>query len=142
MSSESSQGLVTRLALIAAIGGLLFGYDSAVIAAIGTPVDIHFIAPRHLSATAASSLSGMVVVAVLVGLCYRFFAVWLDWYSLRSSRRIVDKFHLFRRRRFWCCANRKIIWNRWFGFTNFLLFPVSCRFRYRCRFNLDPNLYC
>ncbi|AEI37733.1 MAG: sugar porter family MFS transporter [Zymomonas mobilis subsp. pomaceae] len=85
MSSESSQGLVTRLALIAAIGGLLFGYDSAVIAAIGIPVDINFIGPRHLSATAAASLSGMVVVAVLAGCVVG--SLISGWMGIRFGRR-------------------------------------------------------
>ncbi|HVT34609.1 MAG TPA: MFS transporter, partial [Nevskiaceae bacterium] len=40
--------LVTRLTLIASLGGLLFGYDTAVISGAVSSIDAYFIDPQHL----------------------------------------------------------------------------------------------
>jgi MFS transporter, SP family, xylose:H+ symportor len=59
--------LVHGLTLIAALGGLLFGYDTAVISGAVSAIDANFITPRGLSETAASSLSGWAVSCALLG---------------------------------------------------------------------------
>jgi SP family xylose:H+ symportor-like MFS transporter len=59
--------LVRNLALVAALGGLLFGYDTAVISGAVGAIDANFIAPRGLSETAAGSLSGWAISCALVG---------------------------------------------------------------------------
>lgn len=56
-----------KLALVATLGGLLFGYDTAVISGAVTAIDANFIAPRHLSEIAANSLSGWTISSALVG---------------------------------------------------------------------------
>jgi len=59
--------LVHGLTLIAALGGLLFGYDTAVISGAVGAIDANFIDPRGLSETAAGSLSGWTVSCALLG---------------------------------------------------------------------------
>ena len=59
--------LVHGLTLIAALGGLLFGYDTAVISGAVSAIDANFITPRGLSETAAGSLSGWTVSCALLG---------------------------------------------------------------------------
>lgn len=59
--------LVRGLALVAALGGLLFGYDTAVISGAVGAIDANFIAPRGLSETAAGSWSGWAISCALVG---------------------------------------------------------------------------
>jgi len=59
--------LVHGLTLIAALGGLLFGYDTAVISGAVSAIDANFIDPRGLSETAAGSLSGWTVSCALLG---------------------------------------------------------------------------
>jgi MFS transporter, SP family, xylose:H+ symportor len=59
--------LVRSLALVAALGGLLFGYDTAVISGAIDAIDANFIDPRGLSETSAGSLSGWAISCALVG---------------------------------------------------------------------------
>ncbi|MCE9650480.1 MAG: D-xylose transporter XylE [Parvibaculum sp.] len=64
---QSDNRLVTRLTLVAALGGLLFGYDTAVISGAVTSIDANFITPLNLSETAKNSLSGWTVSSALFG---------------------------------------------------------------------------
>jgi SP family xylose:H+ symportor-like MFS transporter len=59
--------LVHGLTLIAALGGLLFGYDTAVISGAVGAIDANFIAPRGLAETSAGWLSGWAVACALFG---------------------------------------------------------------------------
>jgi SP family xylose:H+ symportor-like MFS transporter len=59
--------LVTGLTFVATLGGLLFGYDTAVISGAVSSIDANFIDPLHLSETARSSLSGWTVSSALFG---------------------------------------------------------------------------
>jgi SP family xylose:H+ symportor-like MFS transporter len=43
------------LTFVATLGGLLFGYDTAVISGAVTSIDANFIDPQHLSETARSA---------------------------------------------------------------------------------------
>ncbi len=53
--------------LVATLGGLLFGYDTAVISGTVKYLGINFIDPRGLSETAANALSGFLVSSALIG---------------------------------------------------------------------------
>lgn len=66
MSGKSS-GLVVGLSLVAALGGLLFGYDTAVISGAVNAINHNFIAPRGLPEAAANTLSGWAVSCALLG---------------------------------------------------------------------------
>lgn len=58
---------VILLALIATLGGLLFGYDTAVINGAVDSLKIYFIDPRNLASDTANSLLGFVVSSALIG---------------------------------------------------------------------------
>lgn len=64
---KSSAALVSALTLVAALGGLLFGYDTAVISGAVNAIDANFIAPRGLSQIDAGTLSGWAVSCALLG---------------------------------------------------------------------------
>jgi SP family xylose:H+ symportor-like MFS transporter len=65
--TQPTTSLVTRLTFVATLGGLLFGYDTAVISGAVSAIDANFIDPLHLSETARSSLSGWTVSSALFG---------------------------------------------------------------------------
>jgi MFS transporter, SP family, xylose:H+ symportor len=65
--AKSNTMLVVGLTLVAALGGLLFGYDTAVISGAVSAIDYNFITPQHLSETAAGSLSGWTISCALLG---------------------------------------------------------------------------
>jgi MFS transporter, SP family, xylose:H+ symportor len=66
MKTESAS-LVTGLTFVATLGGLLFGYDTAVISGAVSSIDANFIDPLHLSETWRSSLSGWTISSALFG---------------------------------------------------------------------------
>ena len=64
---KGGTSLVTGVTFVATLGGLLFGYDTAVISGAVSSIDANFIDPLHLSETARSSLSGWTVSSALFG---------------------------------------------------------------------------
>jgi MFS transporter, SP family, xylose:H+ symportor len=64
---NNSATLITGLTFVATLGGLLFGYDTAVISGAVSSIDANFIDPLHLSETARSSLSGWTISSALFG---------------------------------------------------------------------------
>jgi SP family xylose:H+ symportor-like MFS transporter len=64
---RANYALVTALALAAAIGGLLFGYDTAVISGAVDAINANYIDPRHLAEGARNSLSGFAISCALLG---------------------------------------------------------------------------
>ncbi len=65
--STDSASLVMRLTFVATLGGLLLGYDTAVISGAVSSIDANFIDPLQLSETARSSLSGWTISSALFG---------------------------------------------------------------------------
>ena len=77
--------LVIGLTFVATLGGLLFGYDTAVISGAVTSIDAHFIDPLGLSETARSSLSGWTISSALLGCIIG--AMVAGWVSTVLGRR-------------------------------------------------------
>ena len=59
--------LVVGLTFVATLGGLLFGWDTAVISGAVSSIDAYFIDPLGLAETARDSLSGWTISSALVG---------------------------------------------------------------------------
>ena len=83
--TQSNPSLVTGLTFVATLGGLLFGYDTAVISGAVSSIDANFIDPLHLSETASSSLSGWTVSCALFGCIIG--AVVAGWVSNAIGRK-------------------------------------------------------
>src|ERR1700761_1700801 len=66
-SNGANQSLVMGLTFVATLGGLLFGWDTAVISGAVSSIDAYFIDPLGLSETARSSLSGWTIGSALLG---------------------------------------------------------------------------
>lgn len=67
MSMHYNSLYVFRITLVATLGGLLFGYDTAVISGTVGSISKVFVEPQHLSETAANSLLGFCVASALIG---------------------------------------------------------------------------
>ncbi|MEM8799542.1 MAG: D-xylose transporter XylE [Pseudomonadota bacterium] len=65
MSQANRQ--IYLITIIAALGGLLFGYDTAVISGAVSAIDVNFVEPRGLSADQAAWLKGFIVASALIG---------------------------------------------------------------------------
>ena len=64
---KNSNSYLMFLTLVATLGGLLFGYDTAVISGTVKYLEINFVDPLGLDETAASSLLGFAVSSALIG---------------------------------------------------------------------------
>ena len=65
--NKKSNPYLLFVTMVATIGGLLFGYDTAVISGTVKYLGINFIDPLQLDETAASSLLGFLVSSALIG---------------------------------------------------------------------------
>jgi SP family xylose:H+ symportor-like MFS transporter len=83
--TQRNTSLVTGLTFVATLGGLLFGYDTAVISGAVSSIDANFIDPLHLAETARSSLSGWTVSSALLGCIIG--AVIAGWVSNAIGRK-------------------------------------------------------
>ncbi|MCF6358923.1 MAG: MFS transporter [Draconibacterium sp.] len=63
----NNKNYLTKITLIATLGGLLFGYDTAVISGTVGALKSFFIEPQGLSEFAANSLLGFTVSSALIG---------------------------------------------------------------------------
>jgi SP family xylose:H+ symportor-like MFS transporter len=66
-SGGTHTGLLITLTIIAALGGLLFGYDSAVISGANEAIKQNFVAPLKLEEGARLSLEGFTIAGALWG---------------------------------------------------------------------------
>lgn len=66
MGSINSKYLI-RITLVATLGGLLFGYDTAVISGTVSSLESFFVLPYQLEETAANARLGLVVSSALIG---------------------------------------------------------------------------
>jgi len=85
MKNETNKLYTFGLTIIATLGGLLFGYDTAVISGTVESLRHFFIEPMGLSAFEASAMEGFVVSSALIG-CI-FGAAGAGWISQRFGRR-------------------------------------------------------
>ena len=64
---KHESALIVTLTLIAALGGLLFGYDTAVISGATDSIKENFVVPLGLPESAALSLGGWTISCALFG---------------------------------------------------------------------------
>ena len=67
MGNQGNPGLVAGLTVAATLGGLLFGYDTAVISGVTDAITHNFVDPRHLAEADANFLSGLAISMALLG---------------------------------------------------------------------------
>jgi len=85
MKNEVSKSYTLKLTLIATLGGLLFGYDTAVISGTVESLRHFFIEPMGLSLNEANAMEGFVISSALIG-CI-FGAAMAGWISQRFGRK-------------------------------------------------------
>ena len=67
MSSTTNSSYLLKLTLVATLGGLLFGYDTAVISGTVSSLDSFFVLPFGLDEMSANARLGFVVSSALIG---------------------------------------------------------------------------
>lgn len=67
MNTQYNSRYIFSITLVATLGGLLFGYDTAVISGTVESLNTVFVAPQQLSESAANSLLGFCVASALIG---------------------------------------------------------------------------
>jgi len=67
MKTSVNSTYLLKLTIVATLGGLLFGYDTAVISGTVSSLDSFFVQPFGLSEVASNSLLGFVVSGALIG---------------------------------------------------------------------------
>jgi len=67
MKQHYNSSYIFRITLVATLGGLLFGYDTAVISGTVDSINQVFVQPQSLSEAAANSLLGFCVASALIG---------------------------------------------------------------------------
>jgi SP family xylose:H+ symportor-like MFS transporter len=87
MGKQSSSVYVLGITLVATIGGLLFGYDTAVISGTVESLRKFFIEPYGLPLDRANALEGFVVSSALIGCIIG--ASFAGWISQRCGRRMT-----------------------------------------------------
>ncbi|GAA0545355.1 SP family xylose:H+ symportor-like MFS transporter [Rhizomicrobium palustre] len=65
--AKTNYALITGLTVAATLGGLLFGYDTAVISGATDAIKVNFVDPRHLDEGTANFLHGFAVSCALLG---------------------------------------------------------------------------
>ncbi len=85
MKNETSKAYTIGVTLIATLGGLLFGYDTAVISGTVESLRHFFIEPMNLSLNEANAMEGFVVSSALIG-CVLGAAI-AGWLSQRFGRK-------------------------------------------------------
>ncbi|MGH8298418.1 MAG: sugar porter family MFS transporter [Steroidobacteraceae bacterium] len=65
--TKGNPGLLAALTIAATLGGLLFGYDTGVIAGVTDAITHNFVLPRHLAEADANFLSGLAISTALLG---------------------------------------------------------------------------
>src|ERR1700690_1180854 len=88
--SRTLNPYVILLTLIATLGGLLFGYDTAVISGAVGSLRAYFIDPRSVGPDSLSSLLGFVVSSALIGCVIGgFLGGWVSAHIGRKSVLII-----------------------------------------------------
>src|SRR3954469_8670083 len=82
---KSNSSLVTGVTFVATLGGLLFGYDTAVISGAVSSIDAYFINPLGLPEMARNSLSGWAISSALLGCMIG--ALLAGWISTGMGRK-------------------------------------------------------
>ena len=85
MEKQANKAYIFGITLIATLGGLLFGYDTAVISGTVESLRHFFIEPLHLSLNEANAMEGFVVSSALIG-CVIGAAV-AGWISQKFGRK-------------------------------------------------------
>lgn len=76
---------IVLMTIVVALGGLLFGYDTAVISGAISSIETNFILPRSLSVSDGATLLGFVVASALIGTI--FGAATAGQFAKRFGRR-------------------------------------------------------
>jgi SP family xylose:H+ symportor-like MFS transporter len=82
---KTNMAYVFSITLVATLGGLLFGYDTAVISGTVNSLKINFIDPRNLNEILANSLLGFTVSSALIGCILG--GLLSGWMALKLGRR-------------------------------------------------------